>query len=49
MKERFSVVLKGRQYFVVDDRSGMTMGGPYDHYLDAIRQANQLQQSMGGQ
>jgi hypothetical protein len=43
----FSVVLRGKQYFVIDDRSGMTFGGPYTDRLTAMEKADALNQTLG--
>jgi hypothetical protein len=43
----FVVELRGRQYFVIDNRSGMTFGGPYTDRLVAMQKADALNQTLG--
>jgi hypothetical protein len=45
--DRYQVDLRGKQFFVVDTRSGMTMGGPYVDRIRAQAQADLLNRSLG--
>lgn len=44
---RFWVQLKGRQYFVLDTQSGMTMGGPFRTRAEAQAKSDALEKNMG--
>jgi hypothetical protein len=39
------VELRGRQWFIVDSRSGLTYGGPYTDRVSAMEVADKLDQT----
>jgi DNA anti-recombination protein RmuC len=45
--DRFVVELKGRQYFVIDAKTSMVMGGPYSDRVLAQNRADALQRNLG--
>lgn len=44
--DRFVVELRGRQYFVIDARTGMTFGGPYRDRVTAQEKADAVNRNL---
>jgi hypothetical protein len=45
--DRFSVELRGRQYFVIDVNTGMVFGGPFPDRVTAQEKADALERNLG--